>query len=145
MTFVIDTSALIFLLGIEEAPEGSPLKKFLELIKEEKTEPDELVAPKLIWYELGQVLVKKRREKHLALPEYQAIYQQFMDWYIIPIDFSVPEYRSIHELCLTSESTRHGLLSYYDASYLFLAQKISAPLVTHDRQLLTIAGKLGFQ
>ncbi|GEM_PF-5449820 len=137
MTFVIDTNCLIFMLGLSEAKKNSSIEKFLLHLEEEKRFADTLVAPKLIWYEFGQVLMKKTRFENLKSHQVNLAYEQFLKFSITTVDFTVGEYHEIFNLC--------GPLSYYDASYFFLAKKLSAQLVTNDRQLFTIAGDLAYQ
>jgi predicted nucleic acid-binding protein len=92
-----------------------------------------LVAPHLLAYELANVCLKKLRS-HPAQRE--AILLQFAAWTQIGIELVE---LSTHGLPQFAEA--HSLTAY-DASYLALAERLGAELVTLDRQLARAAAAL---
>jgi predicted nucleic acid-binding protein len=93
-----------------------------------------LVAPALLGYELTSICLKKIRgnpEEHSQFLAALATWDQ-MGIEIVAID----------HLAVVPLAERYGLTSY-DASYLWLAQRLNAELVTLDRPLGRIAAVLG--
>ncbi len=81
-----------------------------------------LLAPELSKYEIGNALLKKRLELSKAGEVFETIYQ-------LPITF-IPE---SEELALQTYKIAMELaVTYYDASFLALAQQESATLVTDN-------------
>ena len=94
-----------------------------------------LYAPTLLGYELSSIARTKARrtpENRLAIEEALAI-GLAMDIQWIEVAH-VPAFRLAIETGLSS----------YDASYLYLAQVLSLPLVTFDEKLRSAAEKLGY-
>jgi predicted nucleic acid-binding protein len=115
---VVDASALAALLFGE--PEAG--------IVADRLEDADLVAPALLDFEIASVCLKKLRgnpQQREALLATSAIYAR-MSIEIVAID---------HADALALAET-YGLSSY-DAAYLWLAQKLSAELVTLDKRLQT--------
>lgn len=93
----------------------------------------QLVAPALLGYELANVCLKKIR----ANPEQRSdLLAAFANWQRMSIElFDVDHYGAL------SVAEQHGLTTY-DASYLWLAQRLNVELVTLDRRLARAAGAL---
>jgi predicted nucleic acid-binding protein len=92
-----------------------------------------LVAPALLGYELTSICLKKIRgnpEAHSDFLAALALWDQ-MGIEIVSVD----------HLAVLPLAERCGLTAY-DASYLWLAQRLHAELVTLDRQLARAAGLL---
>jgi predicted nucleic acid-binding protein len=115
---VVDASALAALLFGE--PEAG--------IVADRLEDADLVAPALLDFEIASVCLKKLRgnpQQREALLATFAIYAR-MSIEIVAIDHA--DALALADTC--------GLSSY-DAAYLWLAQKLSAELVTLDKRLQT--------
>lgn len=90
----------------------------------------DLFAPTLLKYEMANIACKKI-ERFPQLRESTANYlQEFLN---LHIDLQEVDYRRVVEL-----ATLTGLTAY-DASYLFVARELGAPLLTFDRQLARVA------
>jgi predicted nucleic acid-binding protein len=113
---VIDASALGAVLFAE--PAGERIAGRLR--------DGRLVAPMLIAYELTNVCLKKIR----ANPQQRwGFLEAFAAWNQIGIELVEVEHGGV-----LGVAERSGLTSY-DASYLWLAQRLNAELVTLDRRL----------
>jgi predicted nucleic acid-binding protein len=92
-----------------------------------------LVAPALLGYELASVCLKKMRVN----PEQRAGFlAMFLSWGEMGIELVDIEHSGV-----LSVAEKFGLTSY-DASYLWLAQRLNAELVTLDRRLARAAAGL---
>jgi len=89
---------------------------------------NDLVAPDLIWPEIGNVLWKKRRRREISSEISQAILADFrrLPIAIAPCDPFIPSALEIAD--------RTGR-SVYDSLYLALAEQAGCRLVTADRKL----------
>jgi predicted nucleic acid-binding protein len=115
---VVDASALAALLFGE--PDAA--------LVAERLGAGRLVAPALLDFELANICLTKLR-RHPAQRE--AILRGFALRGRMAIDLVAVDQR---EVVATAESTG---LTAYDASYLWLARRLGAGLVTLDRQLAT--------
>jgi predicted nucleic acid-binding protein len=117
---VVDASAIAALLfGEPEAEEVA-----------HRLEGQALVAPALLWFELASVCLKKL----LRLPELRSeILQAFDLNERLPIQVAAVDHVAVIGL-----AREHGL-STYDASYLWLARALGAPLETLDGRLRAVA------
>jgi predicted nucleic acid-binding protein len=88
-----------------------------------------LFAPRLLDLEIVQVALKKRRR---GMPG-AAVAQALGDYAELDIDLVQPEFPAPYEL-----AQRYGLTAY-DATYLWLAAELKAPLASFDRQLADAA------
>ena len=113
---VVDASAIASLLFGERR--GAEVAEVLE--------GRELVAPTLLRYELGSVCLKKRE-----------LYPESRD--SLMVAFSLLDRLRLHEVAVVEkavvELAEQKNLTYYDASYLWLALKLRAELVTLDSRL----------
>lgn len=85
-----------------------------------------LHAPALIAYEVCQVALTKLRRGEAEASVLQAQLADFEETAVELCDFSLPAALALAQ--------RYGLTAY-DASYLWLAAELRAPLITFDRQL----------
>lgn len=113
---VVDASAIASLLFGE--PRGSEVAEALE--------GRELIAPTLLRYELGSVCLKKR-EQYFEARDSLLLASSFLDRMNLR-EVGVVE-KDVIEL---AEQNR---LTYYDASYLWLARELGADLITLDARL----------
>ena len=92
----------------------------------------DLYAPRLLAYELASIA----RRKVAAYPgNTQALTEALTAALMLPIHWSDIDHVAALHLALDAN------LTTYDASYLCLAQALSIPLVTFDRQLVQAARK----
>jgi predicted nucleic acid-binding protein len=94
---------------------------------------DRLVAPELLYYEVGNVLVTKVRLDAKAVSE---LFGYFLDLHIESYSLGAEEYRASIDLAHKYK------LTVYDAAYLALALTINVKLVTADKRLATRAAAL---
>lgn len=120
---VVDASALAALLFGEPAAEEVS----------NRLGGAKLVAPTLLGYEIANTCLKKIR----AYPERRALLlRAFEKWADMGIDIVSVDHAGV---LLLAEKV--GLTSY-DASYLWLAERLDAELVTRDRRLARAAARL---
>ena len=113
---VVDASAIGSVIFGE--PEGPSVVRRLAGMR--------LVAPELIFFELASICVKKLK----IYPEFR---QQLLDAFVILNRLAMePVEVEYVEVVLIAE--RYGV-SAYDASYLWLARRLGAELITLDRRL----------
>lgn len=104
---------------------------FIKAIKLGKVE--KLREPKttrLIFYELGNVLWKESKIfKRFSPAEAQAMLKDWILWIGCNFDIYEPDWHATLGIALNTG------LSYYGASYLWLAKKVNEPIVTADKDL----------
>jgi len=93
-----------------------------------------LVAPALIAFELGNTCLKKCRRHPRNAPALRAALGSLGRIGVQLHDVDVEETLALAE--------RHSL-SFYDASYLWLARELDAPLVSLDSRLMTAGARQG--
>jgi predicted nucleic acid-binding protein len=120
---VLDASAAIDWLL--QTPAGQQIEKRIY------SRHESLHAPHLLDLEIGQVLRRLVREGLLASRRADEVMQDFMD-------LQVNRYPH-HVLLPRIWQLRHNL-SAYDAAYIVLAEKLSAPLVSRDSRLSSAPG-----
>jgi predicted nucleic acid-binding protein len=82
----------------------------------------QLFAPELLRYEVGNALLNKK----LELPQSKA---SLTSLYAVPIHYIVETEKQAYE---TMEIAHTCNITYYDASFISLAQKYECPLVTNN-------------
>lgn len=101
-------------------------EKFLEqadeLLADAQAGSVNLIAPELSKYEIGNTLLKKRLDLPKALESLGTIYQ-------LPVTF-VPETEELANQ--TYQIAQEGSITYYDASFVALAKREKATLVTDN-------------
>ena len=85
-----------------------------------------MVAPELLYYEIGNVLVTKTK---LSAQETSDLFGYFIDLQIEAYSLGADEYKTTIDLAYRYK------LSVYDAAYLGLALALDSRLVTADRRL----------
>src|SRR5262249_2699872 len=121
---VVDASVVLKWLLAEPSEEAE------ELLETHLNGSDPLVAPELLYYEVGNVLVTKTK---LRAQETSDLFGYFVDLHIEPYSLGVDKYKTTIDL-----APRHKL-SVYDAAYLALAMTLDIRLVTADRRLASRA------
>ena len=127
MTLVVDASAIGALLF------GEPEKPWVEA----QTDDAELIAPSLLIFELGNICWKKLQrlpaQVSIILPAWNA-------WCASSLVRAEPT-DPVQTILLARD---HGL-TFYDASYLWLARYRTADLVSLDVKLVCAARTLGLR
>ncbi|MFC1526665.1 type II toxin-antitoxin system VapC family toxin [Candidatus Latescibacterota bacterium] len=131
MIFVVDTSALMRLY----IPDGPVPDGMEAALRSAEVGNDSLLSPDLLLAECGQVLHKKRTEQLLTDDELSGLVDSILD---LPIRL-VPHHDLLRSAC--DLAARCGL-TVYDALFLALAQRHSAPLLTADGRLRRAAAEL---
>jgi predicted nucleic acid-binding protein len=94
----------------------------------------ELHAPVLLAYELTSIA----RRKAIAYPEKAAVLGEALRMaFSVPIHWDDVDHLAVLRLALEVN------LTTYDASYLYLARKLGAPLATFDQRLAGAEGRGG--
>ncbi len=120
---IVDASALGAVLFAEPAGE-----RIVDRLRDAS-----LAAPALLGYELANVCLKKIRANPDQRTDFLGAFASWNRMGIELVDVDYGGALSIAEqFCLTA----------YDASYLWLARRLNAELVTLDRQLARAAGSL---
>ena len=126
MRIVADTN--IFLAAALEEPEKEQIIAL--------TSGHELVAPEILPYEAGNALTALVKRAVLGTDEVTTIWEVVMK---IPVQLTAIDIGSALRI-----ATAHGLYAY-DAYFLECAMRMRCPLLTLDRKMETVAGKIGIQ
>ncbi len=113
---VVDASALGAVLFAE--PEGEAVAALLR--------GGSLVAPNLLAYEISNVCLSKLRANPMQRADFLAA---FANWTELGIELVGVDHAAVLQVA------EQFVLTSYDASYLWLAQRLGAELVTLDRRL----------
>jgi predicted nucleic acid-binding protein len=124
---VVDASVVLQWL-LAEPSRGSN-----EILEAHVNGSESLIAPELINYEVGNVLVTKVK---LTPHDASELFSHFLDLGIETYSLGADEYRASLDL-----ASRYRL-TVYDASYLALASALDVRLVTADKRLATRASSL---
>ncbi|MDP3998507.1 MAG: type II toxin-antitoxin system VapC family toxin [bacterium] len=119
-TLVIDTSVFIKWLNKNREDNLETADKILQDVKSGKVE---LIAPELVRYEIGNVLLKGKK-----LAPNQA-YISLDTAYSLPVTFVSESKELAHETFFLAYDLG---VTYYDASFLSLAKQYNATLVTDN-------------
>ena len=98
----------------------------------EQLDTDDLIVPRIFWYEIRNVLLKAKQNKRIEQRDFEACLIQLTD------EFSPVEDGRNDEAKTLDLAQRHNL-TVYDASYLETAIRRKAKLATFDQQLATAA------
>lgn len=119
--FVVDASfVLAFLLPDEESPEVEAL------FDKHTLGQASLVAPTILPFEVFNSLKMALKRHRLNKKNVSEIAEGFLD---LKIEISFTDYEKTFSLAIEYD------LSFYDASYVFLAKSLQLPLLTLDKQL----------
>ncbi len=110
-----------------------PSARSTEILEGHLSGSEPLVAPELLNYEVGNVLVTKVK---LTSEDASELFGHFIDQGIETYSLGADEYRASLDIACRYR------LTVYDASYLALALALEVKLVTADKRLATRAGPL---
>ena len=128
MTTVIDASVMAaFLLRDEENSRSA--RRIVERLDRE-----ELIVPRIFWYEVRNVLLKAKRNNRIGRQDFEDCLIQLRD------EISPEEDGGNDETRTMDLALRHNL-TVYDASYLETAIRHRAKLATFDERLATAASQ----
>ena len=95
---------------------------------------DDMIVPRIFWYEIRQVLLKAKRAKRINQEDYHACLLQLQD------EFSPSVDNEHDEMKLMNLAEQHNL-SVYDARYLETALRYKAGLAIFDGSLAKAAAR----
>lgn len=125
--FIVDASVLVkFLIVVNE-----PYWEEAEMLRDDFGERKVTLAVPALWsYELANTLLMKIKDENLR-HQYWASYLQmpFLDFSLDAKD---------HEMAMRIAEKYQT--TYYDASYLYLAEKFHCPLITADEKFIKKVG-----
>jgi predicted nucleic acid-binding protein len=130
---VVDASVTFKWLVPDSAEEDVPAAKALLLDHMEGRA--RISIPALLYYEVGNILLFGR-----ARPSVDEALESLTDLFSIPLEVVPPAPASA--TATLHLASLHGL-SYYDATYVALAEMLDCPLITADRRLAQRAGATG--
>jgi predicted nucleic acid-binding protein len=105
-----------------------------------KTKGEEIIAPQLIWYEIGNIFKKLITRKKYSYEEVFGFLPHLYDYQLITDSAFGPAYTET----IIRIASEYGL-SAYDAAYLELAGRKKAVLCTVDKSLREAAQKYGLK
>lgn len=127
---VLDASAALALLLVEE--EGA---RVAEVLENTISRNGQIFVPGVFWYEVGNGLLAAERRKRLSGEQLTTVEELFSRLPVVTHALAdATSLRAVHEL-----ARKHGL-SFYDASYLELALRSQASLITCDAHLTALRG-----
>ncbi|OGJ22309.1 MAG: hypothetical protein A2804_02020 [Candidatus Pacebacteria bacterium RIFCSPHIGHO2_01_FULL_46_10] len=118
-TFVVDSSVIVKWINSEDEKWLDNADHILEDVKKKGIT---LIAPELAKYEVGNVLLRKKMEPSQAKSSLATVYA-------LPIQFiSQDEEQARHTMDIAQQHN----ITFYDASFLSLAQKTNAVIITDN-------------
>ena len=127
--WVLDCSAMASVMLME--PES---RETDDLLEQAVTDHIHISVPVLFWYEMGNVLSTAVRKKRLEIHQAREALARLCE---LPISTDTTDgalvYRRILDLALMHD------LSFYDAAYVELADRIGASLKTFDQAILRLS------
>lgn len=128
--FVVDSSVVVKWI-VQEEPPGSSASQLKDLFKKgERT----FVIPDLLFYEVGNVLLRKFTDSEKAEEELSALWR--LPWLLMPLRVSL--------LTRTQNLASFFNLTFYDALFLATAERARADLITADLKLLAKIKRVPF-
>lgn len=121
-TIVVDAPAVLTVLLDEEKP--AKIKQALTDYAQQRLD---LLAPSLLKFEVGNALRSAVSRRRVSQPCARDLYQKFLK---LPIKYV----QTLNLAEVLNVALKHKL-SFYDASYLFLAQNLDLELLTLDKKL----------
>jgi len=125
---VLDTSgAMAFFL---QEKEGTQIE---DTIKELIASNGQIIVPSLFWYEVGNTLVTALNRKRITREELRGIEIDLAELPIVtdPLPDSAVRIR-IREIAVSKK------LTFYDAAYVELSQRLQLPLKSFDKRMLAV-------
>lgn len=127
---VVDTSVLVKWIKARDEELRSEALALLRIIERR---PLEVTVPALLLYELGNLLLVKTRLDSSGIAE---VLEQVFD---LPIAIVSPSPRGLRR---AARLGRELELTFYDASFVALAEELDCVFVTADRRLFNAAREL---
>ena len=124
--FVVDNSVIMAVLLKE--PISSPF--ILDSIDLYFSHKAILYAPLILPFEAGNVLRSCLLSRRITLEKAHDLYKYFL---CLPFKYIAIPHATIFNTCLKTN------LTFYDAAYLTLSQKLNLPLLTLDKKLAALA------
>jgi predicted nucleic acid-binding protein len=121
---VVDSSAVCAVIFLEPGAEKI----------QTRLDASRVIAPELLAFEVSNVFVTKCRTRTADIGILSQQFDAFLD---AQLEYRVVDFEAVAEIAIRTK------LSAYDASYLYLAQKLDSELVTLDRRLEQVARSLG--
>jgi len=129
--FVLDTSAAMALVLQDE--EGARIEKEIDDLLSGN---GQIFVPSLFWYEVGNTLTTAFRMQRISLEQLRGIETDISE---LPISTdSLPDLAV--RMRIREIAVNRGL-TYYDASYIELAERYRVRLLSFDEKLLDAAGE----
>jgi predicted nucleic acid-binding protein len=130
---VIDASVAFKWLIPDTAEEDVPTAK--ALLVDHMEGRAKITIPSLLYYDVGNILLLGR-----SRPPLEEAIEALTDLFSVPLDVAPPAFI---EANATLQLASHGGLSYYDATYVALAEMLDCTLITADRRLVQRARATG--
>lgn len=124
-SFVVDSSVIIALLMPDEK-KSLTAQKFTRLLSSKVV----LIAPTLLEFEIGNSLKSAVLSNRITVDQAKSLLDIFND---LPINFVQIKRDSVLQKALKNK------LSFYDASYLYLAKLNKCKLLTLDKKLARLS------
>lgn len=126
--WVLDCSAVAAMVFSEK--EGIVVAEIFEQSLKNRIH---ILTPPLFWYEIGNVLVVGVRRKRIAGNCLNEILARLFD---LPVETDAESGVAVYQRIMGFANLHN--LSFYDAAYLELADRIGARLKTFDKQILKL-------
>lgn len=124
--YVLDVSAVMATL-LPDEKKTDQAKKIITLLKNPK---NQFFAPQLLMFEAGNVLHSAVISHRITPQASQKIIQTLLQ---LPIQIQNTDPQQTLQLSLAHN------LSFYDAAYLHLSQKLKCPLISLDKKLVQLS------
>ena len=122
---VLDTSAAMALFLQEK--EGNQIE---EILKNLLSSNGQIFVPALFWYEVGNTLVSALNRKQITIEELRGIEIDLAELPIVTDPLPDPAVRiRIREIAVSKK------LTFYDAAYVELAQRLQLTLKSFDKRI----------
>jgi predicted nucleic acid-binding protein len=122
-TYTIDASFLLSILLPDETNEGD-----IEYLERYRAGSISLVSSPLLPYEIGNALLAAAKRNRVATADARELYRAFSD---LSVSFAEVDTAEVYDLAALTR------LTFYDASYLWVARSKQSPLLTRDEALRT--------
>lgn len=120
MEKVFDASVIIKWFIDEEGSD-----KALIYLQDYKDKKFSIIAPTLLYYELGNILLAKKATKY----QVSKIMEYLQALHLIDVNIGHDAFRKVFE------NANELKITYYDASYITLMQKYNCEFITADKKL----------
>jgi len=134
VTLVVVDASVAFKWLVPAASEADvPAAK--EMLRDHHDDRCRVTVPSLLYYEVGNILLCGR-----ARPSAAEVESALADLFALPLLVAPPN--AVEARACARTAARYGL-TFYDGTYLALAEALDCPLVTADRRLARRAAPSG--